>query len=158
MSKQKKKFKETAVGKFLTQKIPAVMASAGELLPDAGVLGMVKNLVANDSDTLSAEDKETALAMLLQEEQIYAADRASARSREVELAKAGKMDWMMKVVGLIVLAVFMFAVVAVFFFDLKNENMAHLLLGEILGIVTSIVFYYFGTSKSSSDKTRLLSK
>ena len=38
----KKPFKETAVGKFLLNKLPGVVT---DVLPDKGVLGIVKNLI-----------------------------------------------------------------------------------------------------------------
>ena len=150
----KKKFKDTAVGRFLTQKLPGAVRVAGDLLPDQGVFGVVKNLVAGSK--MSIEDKRQAMAMLIEEERMYMEDRANARNREIELAKAGKMDWMMKVVGLTMLAAFIASLCTVYFFDLKNKELAHFILGELTTMVVGIVAYYFGTSKSSNDKTKLL--
>lgn len=62
MSK-KKKFSETKVGEFLKQKGSKVLSFMGDLLPDQGALGIVKNLISHD-DTLSPEDKEQALKLL----------------------------------------------------------------------------------------------
>ena len=42
--KKKKKFKETKVGAFLTQKAPKLVSQLGEFLPDQGGLGIVKTL------------------------------------------------------------------------------------------------------------------
>ena len=39
----KKKFKETKVGAFLTEKAPQLVSQLGEFLPDQGGLGIVKN-------------------------------------------------------------------------------------------------------------------
>ena len=44
MSKPKKKFKETKVGKFLLGK-SGIINVIGDILPDRGALGMVKNLI-----------------------------------------------------------------------------------------------------------------
>lgn len=63
IGKDKKKFKDTKLGKFLKEKGSKVLDVAGELLPDKGGLGIVKNLIQND-DSMSAEDKEFALKML----------------------------------------------------------------------------------------------
>ena len=49
----KKPFKETVVGKFITSKLPGFV---GDILPDKGVLGIIKNLIDADPD-MSAEDK-----------------------------------------------------------------------------------------------------
>jgi len=62
MSK-KKKFKETKVGQFLSG---AIIDSFGEVLPDKGIMGVVKNLIKKDP-VLPAEDKEKALALLHQD-------------------------------------------------------------------------------------------
>ena len=59
----KKKFKDTRVGKFLVKAAPNILGVASELLPDAGVLGMVKQLISNDSE-LPTKDKEEALKLI----------------------------------------------------------------------------------------------
>jgi len=44
--KDKKKFKETKVGKFINDKAPKILDAVGDVLPDKGVLGVVKNLIS----------------------------------------------------------------------------------------------------------------
>ncbi len=66
MSKPKKKFKETKVGKFLKEKAPGILNTVGEFLPDQGGLGIVKNLISSDS-SIGPEDKEMALKLLDQD-------------------------------------------------------------------------------------------
>ena len=64
----KKKFKETKVGQFLINKVPSILGVAGDLLPEAGVLGMVKSLIEKeDPAVLPPEDKEKALKLLEQD-------------------------------------------------------------------------------------------
>ena len=65
MSKPKKKFKETKVGKFLLGK-SGIIDVISNILPDQGVLSMVKNLINKDPD-LPPQDKETALMLLEQD-------------------------------------------------------------------------------------------
>jgi hypothetical protein len=62
----KKKFSETKVGKFLSTAAPGILGVAGDILPDAGVLGIVKNLISKDT-TLPPEDKEKAMKLLEQD-------------------------------------------------------------------------------------------
>ncbi len=62
----KKKFNETKVGKFLSKAAPGILDLAGDVLPDAGVFGLVKNLIHKDP-ALPAEDKEKALKLLEQD-------------------------------------------------------------------------------------------
>ena len=61
--KEKKKFKETKVGAFLTEKAPKLVSQLGEFLPDQGGLGIVKNIITSDN-TIEPKDKETALKLL----------------------------------------------------------------------------------------------
>ena len=140
----KKPFKETAVGKFLLNKVPGLV---GDVLPDKGVLGIVKNLIDGDEE-MPAEEKET-LKRELYEMEI--ADRDSARRREVEVKKAGGQDWMMFITGIVGLLSFVFMIYAVVYIPSVSENdlFVHL-MGMIEGVVISNIFaYYYGTS---SDK------
>ena len=61
--KERKKFAETKVGKFLKEKAPKILDSVGEFLPDSGGLGIVKNIISKD-DSLTEEDKAFALQLL----------------------------------------------------------------------------------------------
>ena len=62
MSNPKKKFKDTKVGKFLLGK-SGLVNTIGDVLPDKGVFGIIKNLIDKDPD-LPPQDKETALKLL----------------------------------------------------------------------------------------------
>jgi len=62
MSNPKKKFKDTKVGKFLLGK-SGLVNTIGDVLPDKGVFGIVKNLIDKDPE-LPPQDKETALKLL----------------------------------------------------------------------------------------------
>lgn len=61
----RKKFKDTKVGHFLLGK-SGVVNSIANVLPDKGLLGLVKNLITSDKE-LSPVDKETALKLLEQD-------------------------------------------------------------------------------------------
>ena len=63
MSKPKKKFKDTKGGKVLLGSGSTIVDTVGDLLPNSGVLGIVKNLIAKD-ETLPPEDKEKAMRLL----------------------------------------------------------------------------------------------
>ena len=140
----KKKFSETAVGKFILNKVPDFVS---DVLPDKGVLGIVKNLIDTD-DSMTDEQKAELKKELYQ---LEVADRDSARKRESEINKSGGQDWMMFVTGLVGLLSFMFMIYAVVYIPsvLENDLFVHL-MGVIEGVVVSNIFaYYYGTS---SDK------
>lgn len=59
----RKKLKDTRIGKWLKEKAPHVLETVGDLLPDNGVLGVVKNLIDKD-DKITPEDKQHALELL----------------------------------------------------------------------------------------------
>ena len=56
MSDEKKKFKDTKIGGWLSKNAPKVLDVVGDALPDKGVLGIVKNLIDGDPD-LTIEQK-----------------------------------------------------------------------------------------------------
>jgi hypothetical protein len=62
----KKKLKDTKVGQFLSSVAPNILGKVGDVLPDSGVLGVVKNLISKD-EALPVEDKEKALKLLEQD-------------------------------------------------------------------------------------------
>jgi len=143
----KKKFKDTKVGKFLKEKAPEVLDVVGDLLPDNGVLGVAKNLI-NMSDKLTPEEKESINEELIEMAKIEAADRESARNREIEVAKLHKFDFMFYITGLTGLSAFGFIVYAIAFLEVPEDNKEiwiHL-IGITEGVVLSIFGYYFGSA------------
>lgn len=62
----KKKFNETKIGAFLANKAPKVLAALGDVLPDQGTLGLVKNLISSDTK-IKAVDKEQAMKLIEQD-------------------------------------------------------------------------------------------
>ena len=140
-----KKIKDTKVGQWLKEKAPAVLNVVGDLLPDQGYLGIVKNLLSSDPDVTPEQEAEFEQMAF----ELEAADRASARNREVELAKAtGKTDWMMVITGIVGLVSFLFTIYAVVYIENVRENDLFIhLMGMIEGVVIGNIFaYYYGAS------------
>lgn len=57
MSTDRKKIKDTKLGKWLKDKAPNILDTVGDLLPDSGGLGVVKNLLDKDDSVDPAEAK-----------------------------------------------------------------------------------------------------
>ncbi|MEO1255877.1 MAG: hypothetical protein AAFY41_13495 [Bacteroidota bacterium] len=152
----KKKFKDTAVGRFLSKNGSKIVHAAGDLFPP---LGVVTNMIAGDPD-LTLEQKQEAQRLVLEEYRLEIEDRKSARTREVSLAQAGKVDYMMIATGAIGLLAFVGCVLAIIFMPQLQENKLFIhLVGMIEGIVvTKLYSYYYGTSKGSKDKQNKLEK
>jgi hypothetical protein len=142
----KKPFKETKLGKFLLGSKSSVGDAIGDLLPDSGILGIVKKLIDTDPD-LSADEKEQAHKHLVDLYELEVKDRDSARKREVNLRKYGT-DWMFNATGVVGLAAFAFLVYTVVTTEVPETNkeiFIHL-LGIVEGVALSIFGYYFGSS------------
>ena len=60
---EKKTFKETKIGAFLASKAPKVLVAIGDVLPDQGGLGVVKNIISSDTK-IKAVDKEEAMRLI----------------------------------------------------------------------------------------------
>ena len=86
----KKKIKDTALGAWLSTKVPALADKVGDLLPESGVLGVVKNLVDKEPD-VSMEDK-LEFEKLKQQQEVEAQKQVTERWKadmgsDVKLAK-----------------------------------------------------------------------
>jgi len=142
-----KKFKDTKLGIFLGNTAPHILEIAGDLLPNAGVLGIVKNLIEKD-DKIKPEDRMEALAQTKEMYELEIKDRDSARNREIEVKKTGNKDIMMTFTGIVGLLSFMFIIYAVVYEEgvLHNDLFVHL-MGMVEGVVISNIFaYYYGSS------------
>ena len=100
--KNRKKFKDTKVGAWLTEKFPDVAENALELADDFGVpgAGLLKSLFSNKSGVSQEDRAEFQNLMLtydIEVQKIEAADRDSARRREVEIAKTDA-PWLVKTI------------------------------------------------------------
>lgn len=65
-SSNKRRLRDTKVGSWLTSKAPSILDAVGDILPDSGVLGVVKNLV--DKDPSLSHEERMELQRLLHEE------------------------------------------------------------------------------------------
>jgi hypothetical protein len=124
------KFKDTTVGSFLLNNGSKIGDAVADLLPDQGVLGVVKNLIDKD-DSLPIEDKERALELLkmdmteMQEvSKRWTADMASS-------------SWLSKNVRPITLCFFSLAYIIGWYCGYELDSVA--------GVLSLIVGAYFGS-------------
>tara|TARA_R110000782_G_scaffold98188_11_gene183451 strand:- start:298 stop:750 length:453 start_codon:yes stop_codon:yes gene_type:complete len=144
MNKPRKKFKETVVGKFILKKLPSFV---GGILPNDGILGVVKNLIDGEPD-LTPEQRNEMHDELIELYKIEVDDRDSARKRETDIAKTGRFDLMFNLTGIIGLGSFAFIIYAIVFLTIPESNKEvwiHL-IGICEGIVLSIFGYFFGSA------------
>jgi hypothetical protein len=141
----KKPFKETKVGKLL--------GKASGLLPESGVLGVLKQVIDTD-DTLTPEEKEEAHKQLVEAYKAEVQDRESARQREVEIAKSGGIDWLFNLTGIVGLGAFAFIIYAIIKLEVPESNKEIFVhgIGIVEGVALSIFGYFFGTSMKDNKK------
>ena len=123
------------------------MSFVGDVLPEKGVLGVVKNLIDLD-ENITPEEKAQMHEELVQLYELEVADRDSARKREVEKAKTGGFDLMFNLTGIIGLAAFAFIIYAIVYLEVPENNKEvwiHL-IGICEGIVLSIFGYFYGSA------------
>lgn len=130
MSKSKKKFKDTKVGQFLSKAAPGLLGTIGDVLPDQGVLGVVKNLIDKDP-TLPPEDKEKAMKLL--ELDMIEMQEISKRWT----ADMASTSWLAKNVRPIILVFFSVAYIIGWYAGYQLDSVA--------GVLSLIVGAYFGS-------------
>jgi hypothetical protein len=154
MSKEKKPFKETAVGKWLKNNAPDLLDKADDYFPP---LAMITAAVKGKSLTIEQIDEFDKLAadhdkdMYLLEVQ----DRSSARIREADITKSlGHIDYITYFLCVAGIIVFFFIVWHLVKEDMpdKNRELLYHTIGIIEGIIISIYSYYFGSSAGSRVK------
>jgi len=125
----KKKFSQTKVGKFLLDKGSNLFNVVGDVLPDNGVLGVVKNLIDKDN-TMPQQDKDIALELIKQDQ----IEMQEVTKRWVADASAG---WLQANVRPLTLIFFSVAYVVGWYLDYPLES--------ITGLLSLIVGAYFGS-------------
>jgi hypothetical protein len=143
---EKKKIKDTNLGKWLKDKAPKVLDTVGELLPDSGGLGVVKNLLDMDSSVDPAEAKAVLDAEVQFQNNVSERWKADMGS-DVKLAK------LIRPVTLIALmSMFMVTMVLDSMDELPfNVKDSYVSLLEIL-MLTSFGAYFAGRTIEKSRK------
>jgi len=145
----KKKFNETKVGAFLSKAAPGILDLAGDILPDAGVFGLVKNLIQKDP-VLPAEDKEKALKLL---EQDMTEMKETTKRWESDM----KSDsWLSKNTRPMCLIFLSIMTVAFIWVDSHHEisfTVEQEWIGLLKTLVTTVYVAYFGSRGVEKYKT-----
>jgi hypothetical protein len=142
----KKKIKDTNLGKWLKEKAPNVLDVAGDMLPDKGMLGVVKNLLDNTTDIDPAEIKARVEAEVQFQNNVTERWKADMGS-DIKLAK------LIRPVTLIALmSMFMITMVLDSLDELPfNVKDSYVSLLEIL-MLTSFGAYFAGRTIEKSRK------
>ena len=145
----KKKFHETKVGQFLSKTAPGILGTVGEVLPNNGVLGLVKNLIHKDP-ALPAEDKEKALKLL---EQDMVEMQEVSKRWESDMKSDSWLSKNTRPLSLIFLSVMTIA----FIWVDSHENISFTVEQEWISLLktltTTVYVAYFGSRGAEKFKT-----
>ena len=152
MKKERKKFKETGFGKLLLEKIPSAIGLVGDIIPDKGIFGVVKNIIGKAVGSGDITPEEAALLNAEADREFEyditdQKDRESARQREMEMAKSGRSDWLMNASGVLVLLGGITIIVVALFVDIggqAQERLFFFVAGSTFTWVTQVISYFFG--------------
>lgn len=114
--------------------------------------------LANNPDALS-KLKTLEQAYMIQMQTLSNANTADARSREVSITNVTKTNDgnMFSLAWAVVIAFFAFTVLVLFVkVPVESSQMVGTLIGVISTAFGVVLNYYFGSSKGSADKTKLL--
>lgn len=146
MSKQETKIKDTNLGKWMVDKAPAVLGVVGELLPDKGALGIVKNLLHKEPEVKN-EDADAVVDAEIQYQDAVTKRWEADMGSDVKLAK------LIRPVTLICLMVMFMATMVFDSLDNLPFNVkdSYVSLLEIL-MLTAFGAYFAGRTIEKSRK------
>lgn len=154
MSK-KKPFKETKAYAIASKFLPGLAQTLENVVPGGKLITGIIEEITGSGHPISPEELQ---ALRDYEKEMYALevqDRQSARARETDYIKnAGHVDWMMYLVGLVVMGSFVFLQYVLINVAIPEENrdiFIHM-VGMIDTAVGLVIGYYFGSSKGSTAK------
>ena len=145
----KKKFHETKVGQFLSKTAPSILGTVGEVLPNNGVLGLVKNLIHKDP-ALPAEDKEKALKLL--EQDMIEMQEVSKRW-ESDMKSDSWLSKNTRPLSLIFLSVMTVAFIWVDSHETLSFTVEQEWIGLLKTLTTTVYVAYFGSRGAEKFKT-----
>ena len=143
---EQQKIKDTNLGKWMVDKAPAVLNVVGELLPDRGALGIVKNLLHKEPEVKN-EDADAMVEAEIQYQDAVTKRWQADMSSDVKLAK------LIRPVTLICLMVMFMATMVFDSLDNLPFNVkdSYVSLLEIL-MLTAFGAYFAGRTIEKSRK------
>jgi hypothetical protein len=145
----KKKFHETKVGQFLSKTAPGILGTVGEILPNNGVLGLVKNLIHKDP-ALPVEDKEKALKLL---EQDMVEMQEVSKRWESDMKSDSWLSKNTRPLSLIFLSVMTIAFIWVDSHESISFTVEQEWIGLLKTLTTTVYVAYFGSRGAEKFKT-----
>ena len=154
-----KKLKDTKIGAFLKDKAPDVLSLVGDLLPDAGGLGIVKNLIENKFP--NADKRNELLAELNDLELEYLKDVQDAREmyEKTDHKTADEIaDNIIRYNLIMIMAMVLIQVGVIMYVEGQIAAVITGVVGTVTGALLNerqqVVGFFFGSSAGSKDKDK----
>ena len=157
MSKPKKKFGQTTVGRLLKASVGLIYPALGSLIQGNMSIEQVISSI-KDSDA-PINDKIRAQELILEAYESEVADRASARQREMAALATGSNDILFKTVGWGITLCFIGVVagaIGLWQIPEESQRLFDMGFGAVVAAFTQVIGYYFGSSMGSKQKTNLM--
>ena len=156
--KEKKKFKDTTVGRIALGAVGLINPTLGSILD--GATSLEDGIKAITGADAPADDKIRAKELLLEAYEAEVQDRVAARNREALVAASGGSDILFKTIGWAIALGFLISNIAVFgvFGDIPAEFQGSFdrAYGAVNTLMVMVASYYFGSSLGSKQKTHLM--
>lgn len=152
--------------------IPGIGGAAGSLIAKA--LGCdpskpenIEKILSADRESLlklkelETKHEEFLLNLSYENDKMYLTDVQSARQREIEVTRStGKINWPMYLIALVIFLGFFIVLGLLFKIPLimANKDIIVYTVGGLQTAFITVVAYFFGSSKGSSEKNEILSK
>jgi len=144
----RKKIKDTKLGGWLKDKAPNILNIVGDLLPDSGGLGIVKNLISKDDSVDSVEAQSMIDAEVKFQENVTDRWKADMGS-DVKLAKLIRPVTLICLMGMFMLTMFIDSMDNVAF----NVKDSYVSLLELL-MLTAFGAYFAGRTIEKKAKKK----
>jgi hypothetical protein len=144
-----------------------LVAGALGLTPDQATPAAIAHQLQTDPEALlklreleQAHHEELA-RLALEQARMELADRADARAREIAITRTtGRRDYQLYVLAWLVVVGFggLCAILMRYPVPEGSSQVVYMLFGSLASGFTLVLQYFFGSSRSSQDKTRLLTR
>ena len=144
MSKTKKKFGQTTVGRILKASVGLINPALGGLIQ--GEMNIEQVVAAIKNSNAPVEDKIRAQELVLEAYEAEVADRASARQREIAALNAGSNDVLFKTVGWGITLCFIGVIagaIGLWQIPEESQRLFDMGFGAVVAAFTQVIGYYF---------------
>lgn len=138
---ERKKLKDTAIGQWIKGNAPGILDTVGDILPDSGVLGILKRLIDKDPDLTPEQRME--FERLYQQERMNMEDNISERWGH-DMSSDSWLSKNVRPLTLMSLLVYTFTAMILDSIPSVDFSIKEYWVELLGGLLTTVVIAYFG--------------